>query len=85
MDIDHYIIDISPLPNSSYAVPFVTTNTTVFLTLHHNILYNITVEAINCAGRHGKEHISCIYEEPVIDGMYTIELSNVGKKYLREN
>ena len=68
--IDQYIINISPLPNYSYAVPFVTTNTTAFLTLHHNIVYNITVEAVNCAGRGEKAHISCIYEEPVIHGMY---------------
>ena len=67
VDIDHYIINISS--NSSRAELFITP-TVAFLNLRYNNGYSISVEAANCAGRGEKAHLSLIYNELIVQGMY---------------
>ena len=56
---DHYIVSLSPLihDNESESI-FITSNTTIYLSLQHNQDYNISVMASNCAGNSTPAEIS---------------------------
>ena len=66
-----YVLNIHPFPNLTFSVPFNTSNTTVSLKLHRNVIYNVSVKATNCAGSSNDAHIYLSYYEPTENGKIT--------------
>ena len=66
-----YVLNIHPFPNLTFSEPFNTSNTTVSLNLHRNVVYNVSVKATNCAGSSNDVRIYLSYYEPTENGKFT--------------